>query len=479
MLSLVWFKRDLRVTDHPALDLAAAQGDVLPVYIVEPGRWAQPDASLRQWEFLTESLASLRTDLAALGQPLILRTGDAVEVLARLQARFGYDRIVSHQETGTAWTQSRDRRVAAWARDRGLPWVELPQSGVIRGPAARDDHSRLRSTFMAQPVLAAPALKPLAEATGALPSARALGLVEDRCPNRQPGGRPAAQQVLDSFLTLRGQGYRAALSSPLGAERACSRLSPYLSLGVMSLREAVQATTQARADHRGQRDWPASLKSFDARLGWRDQSVQQLEDAPPLEWRAPDPADDAARLSAWRAGETGLPFVDACMRYLAATGWLNFRMRAMVIGVACHLLRLDWQTAGQHLARQFTDYDPGVHWPQVQTHAGIAGADLPRIPNPVKLAYEHDPNGVFVRRWVPELAAIPDAFVHEPWRWPGARDGLSRRYPEPIIDPITAARAARAQLAARRPSTGFDGRKAPAAGLQRRVAHPAQMSLDL
>jgi len=207
--------------------------------------------------------------------------------------------------------------------------------------------------------------------------------------------------------------------------------------------------------------------------------VQQLEDAPPLEWRAPDPADDAARLSAWRAGETGLPFVDACMRYLAATGWLNFRMRAMVIGVACHLLRLDWQTAGQHLARQFTDYDPGVHWPQVQTHAGIAGADLPRIPNPVKLAYEHDPNGVFVRRWVPELAAIPDAFVHEPWRWPGARDGLSRRYPEPIIDPITAARAARAQLAARRPSTGFDGRKAPAAGLQRRVAHPAQMSLDL
>lgn len=479
MLSLVWFKRDLRVTDHPALALAAAQGDVLPVHIVEPGLWAQPDASLRQWEFLTESLASLRSDLAALGQPLILRTGDAVEVLARLQARFGYDRIVSHQETGTAWSSARDRRVAAWARDRGLPWVELPQSGVIRGLAARDEQSRLRTAFMAQPAVAAPALKPLAEATGALPSARSLALVEDRCPNRQPGGRPAAQQALDSFLTLRGQGYRAALSSPLGAERACSRLSPYLSLGVLSLREVVQATAQARVDHRGQRDWPASLKSFDARLTWRDQSVQRLEEAPPLEWHVTDPAGDAAQLSAWCAGETGLPFVDACMRYLAATGWLNFRMRAMVIGVANHLLGLDWQAAGLHLARQFTDYDPGVHWPQVQRQAGILDADMPRIPNPIKLAYEHDPKGAFVRRWVPELAAIPDAFVHEPWKWPGARDGLSRRYPEPVVDPVTATRAARARLAARRPSTGGDLRKAPAASVQRRHAHPAQMSLDL
>lgn len=497
MLSLVWFKRDLRVTDHPALALAAAQGDVLPVYVVEPELWAQPDASRRHWDFLTESLTALRADLAALGQPLILRTGDAVEVLARLQARFGYDQIVSHEETGTAWTYARDRRVADWARGRGLPWIEVPQSAVVRRLPSRNDWSRRRDAFIAQPLLAAPALKPVAEATGALPGARALGLAEDRCPNRQPGGRAAAEQALDGFLAVRGQGYRQAMSAPLSAERACSRLSPYLALGVLSIREAAQATERAKAERRGQRDWPASLKSFGSRLAWRDHFMQKLEDAPWLETRALHPAlndlrsSDPACLAAWSAGETGLPFVDACMRYLNATGWLNFRIRAMLMAVASYHLWLDWRQTGQHLARQFTDYEPGIHWPQVQMQSGVTGINTPRIYNPVKQGLDHDPKGLFIRRWLPELAPIPDAFVHEPWKWPQARAILGRRYPEPIVDPASAARAARDAIWNQRRAPGFRDEAAgvaarhgsrkgrDAAPAPRRRAHPAQMSLDL
>jgi deoxyribodipyrimidine photo-lyase len=338
---------------------------------------------------------------------------------------------------------------------------------------------------------APPALAPVAEGTGALPSARALKLAEDRCPNRQRGGRATGLLALDSFLSGRGQPYRSAMSSPLGAERACSRLSPYLAQGALSVREVVQATTRAREDRRGQRDWTASLRSFEARLAWRDHFQQKLEDEPSLEHRAMHPAmeglrgSDPARLAAWSSGETGLPFVDACMRYLRATGWLNFRMRAMLMAVASYHLWLDWRQTGAHLARLFTDYEPGIHWPQVQMQSGTTGINALRIYNPVKQGYDQDPQGVFVRRWLPELAPVPDAFVQEPWRWPLARQVLAGRYPDPIIDPAQAAREAKARLAEARRVDGF--RAVSAAVAQKhasRKSRPrpratAQMALDL
>lgn len=491
MLSLVWFKRDLRVQDHPALALAASRGAVLPVYIVEPDLWAQPDASARQWAFVEECVADLRAELAALGQPLLIRTGDAVEVLARLHGRYRFARIVSHEETGNCWTYARDRRVAAWARALGLPWIEVPQSGVVRRLRGRDGWAAARDAFVSAPLAGPPALAPVAEGTGALPSARALKLAEDRCPNRQRGGRAAGLLALDSFLSGRGQPYRLAMSSPLSAERACSRLSPYLAQGALSVREVAQATSRAREDRRGQRDWTASLRSFEARLAWRDHFMQKLEDQPSIETRAMHPAmeglrdSDPARLAAWTKGETGLPFVDACMRYLNATGWLNFRMRAMLMAVASYHLWLDWRLTGAHLARQFTDYEAGIHWPQVQMQSGTTGINALRIYNPVKQSYDQDPQGAFVRRWLPELAPVPDAFVHEPWRWPLARQGLAGRYPDPVIDPAQAAREAKARLAEARRVEGFRAVSAAVAHRHAsRKARPrpratAQMALDL
>ncbi len=155
------------------------------------------------------------------------------------------------------------------------------------------------------------------------------------------------------------------------------------------------------------------------------------------------------------SGETGFPFQDACMRYLRATGWLNFRMRAMVMSVASYHLWLDWRVTGAHLARRLTDYEPGIHWPQVQMQAGTTGINAPRIYNPVKQGFDYDPNGSFTRRWLPELAAVPDAFLQEPWRWPEARALLGRRYPEPVIDLAQAAREARDMIWQARRSAGF------------------------
>lgn len=461
---LLWFKRDLRIHDHPALTLAASLGPVLPLYVVEPDYWHLPDTSARQWEFTAESLASLRGDLAALGAPLIIRTGDAVEIIARLTRDHAISHVISHAETGNLWTYARDRRVGSWARANGITWTELPQSGVVRRLSHRDGWARSRDAFTDSPQSPTPcAIAPLTSLEpGPIPTARALRLNPDPCPHRQPGGRAQAETTLHSFLNLRGAPYRAAMSSPLTGERACSRVSPYLATGVMSVREVAQATAQRQSDRPGG-GWGGALASFQSRIAWRDHFTQKLEDQPSIEIRCLHPAAeslrslpaDATRLYAWETGETGLPFLDACMRYLAATGWLNFRMRAMVMATASYHLWLDWRATGPVLARRFTDYDPGIHWPQVQMQSGTTGINTPRIYNPIKQGQDQDPTGVFTRRWVPELGPVPDPFLQEPWKWDGASTLLGHRYPHPIIDVASAARFARETIWGLRRGPGF------------------------
>ncbi|MDT8856364.1 FAD-binding domain-containing protein [Paracoccaceae bacterium Fryx2] len=477
---LVWFKRDLRTVDHPALALAAGLGRVLPLYVVEPEYWALPDTSARHWAFTAECLEDLRAALAQIGAPLAVRVGDAVEVLEKTCRANGITRIVSHEETGNLWTWGRDRRVAAWARAAGVDWVELPQSGVVRRLQSRDGWAGQRDAFTGaalaevEGLSAVPGVLP-----GLIPGARALRMAEDRCPHRQAGGRARGLLEMEGFLRVRGEPYRAAMASPVTGERACSRLSPHLALGTLSGREVAQATA-ARQDERPAGNWGGSLRSFQSRLAWRDHFMQKLEDQPSIETRCLHAAaeglargSDAARLAAWAAGETGLPFLDACMRYLAATGWLNFRMRAMVSAVASYHLWLDWRPSGTHLARMFTDYEPGIHWPQVQMQSGTTGINTPRIYNPVKQGLEQDPAGTFTRRWVPELATVPDAFLQEPWKWPGAQGLLGRRYPEPVVDVAAAARAAREAVFGLRRSAGH---AAEAAGIVARHASRADGS---
>lgn len=222
------------------------------------------------------------------------------------------------------------------------------------------------------------------------------------------------------------------------------------------MREVAQASV-ARMDalrhssDANARAWRASLISFMGRQHWHCHFMQKLEDEPQLEFKnlhraydgvRPDIAD-AVRLSAWTNGETGFPFLDACMRALNQHGWINFRMRAMLISFASHHLWLPWRDSGLHLARKFVDYEAGIHWPQVQMQSGTTGINTIRIYNPVKQGMDQDPSGAFIRAHVPELRAVPDSFIHEPWHWPGA---VRLRYPKPIVDNAAAAKAARETL---------------------------------
>lgn len=126
--------------------------------------------------------------------------------------------------------------------------------------------------------------------------------------------------------------------------------------------------------------------------------------------------DDTKRVERWIAGQTGLPFVDACMCALDTHGWINFRMRAMLVSFASYHLWLPWRSTGLALARRFTDYEPGIHWPQMQS--ATTGINLPRLYNPIKQGRDFDADGSFIRHWVPELEAVPSAFIHGPWLWP-------------------------------------------------------------
>lgn len=457
-LNVVWFKRDLRVADHRPLAGAAKAGRVLPLYIVEPELWSQPDASARQWEFAAECLAELQRDLAALGQPLCVVVGDAVTILRRLHDRHGIAALWSHEETGNAWTYARDRAVGAWAREASIPWHEARQFGVVRHLKSRDGWAGAWDRDMAQPVTPPPsALLPLpGDWTLRIPTCIDLRLAPDHCPDRQRGGRSAALATLASFLDHRGRDYRFAMSGPLTAFEASSRLSPHLTWGTISMREVAQASwdrmrTLKHSPAPDAARWRASLRSFTGRQHWHCHFMQKLEDEPRIEFENLHPAYDglrpdvanAARLSAWCEGMTGYPFIDACMRALDRHGWINFRMRAMLMSFASYHLWLPWRDSGLHLARKFVDYEAGIHWSQVQMQSGTTGINATRIYNPVKQGYDHDPDGAFVRAHVPELAQVPKAFIHEPWRWDMA---ASLNYPAPIVDHVAAAKAARDAL---------------------------------
>ena len=445
---IVWFKRDLRVDDHRPLLEAAAHGPVLPLYVVEPELWQQPDASERQWLFCRESLIELRQVLAALGQPLVVRVGDVVQVLDRARRQFGIDGLWSHEETGNGWTYQRDKRVAAWARANGIQWSEIPQFGVIRRLRSRQGWAQRWEEQMAEPIASAPALLQSLDGLdpGAIPDRPTDGLPPDPCPFRQTGGRFKALLELEDFLNNRAPQYSRSISSPNTAFRGCSRLSAYLAWGCLSMREVIQRSRQFRG--RG-------VSSFESRLHWHCHFIQKLESEPRIEWDDFHPfmrgirEVDADRLEAWSEGRTGVPFVDACMRALKAHGWINFRMRAMLMSFASYNLWLPWRDSGLHLARLFVDYEPGIHWSQCQMQSGSTSINTIRIYNPIKQGLDHDPDGTFIRQWCPELARLPAAQLHEPWRF-------TDHHPAPIVDCAEAARLAKDRIWTIRRSAGFE-----------------------
>jgi deoxyribodipyrimidine photo-lyase len=439
-----------------ALTMAAKEGTVLPLYILEPDLWKQPDLSYRHYQFLQHSLFELDKSLRQLGQPLVIKVGDAVEVFTQLKKRHDIQALWSHQETWNAWTYERDKTVKQWSKKHNIPWYEPSQNGVIRCLQDRDGWASRWYKQMHQPVTKSPEiLKVVDEVSEVLPSAEQLELHNDGCTMPQKGGRHEGLKLLHSFLNERGEGYSKEISSPVSAYESCSRLSAHLAFGTLSIREVFQASEMRKQEIKklspgSKGKWPGSLRSFSGRLRWHCHFIQKLEDEPGIEFNNMHPAYDGLRehdfnndyFQAWKSGKTGYPMIDACMRALTTTGWLNFRMRAMLMSFASYHLWLHWREPALHLASLFTDYEPGIHYSQVQMQSGTTGINSIRIYNPIKQGLDHDPDGIFIRKWVHELVDMPQEYIHTPWKAPAQLNG----YPLPIVEEKTARKAAAEKL---------------------------------
>lgn len=456
-VNVVWFKKDLRTMDHAPLLSASLSGEpVICLFILEPERLELDDIDPIHVQWELDCAADLSLSLKALGADLHFAVGDAVSVMEDLNKTYDIGRLLSHEETGNSWSFERDKRVLGWCRSEGIEWREYPHNGVVRRLGNRDDWKRRRDKRMREPLSDAPLFLEGIQFAGKIPRLEDLGFYPRKLAMRPVPGEGAAIEKLESFLSHRGREYRRGISSPTLSVEHGSGLSPYFSSGSLSMKRAVQETTsrikwirENRSIVQGPEDWIKSLSSFRRRLAWRCHFIQKMEMEPNLDLVAQNPVIDRnlgrelddERFERWKDGNTGWPFLDACMRQLNSTGWINFRMRAMIMSAASYNLWMPWRETGTYLARQFLDYEPGVHWSQVGMQSGTTGINTIRAYSMTKQGRDQDPNGDYIRKWVPELSMVPTKFIHEPWKMPiQLQDEVScvigRTYPSPILDEL-------------------------------------------
>lgn len=504
MRMLWWIKRDFRLRDNQPLAEACRQarrdgGEVLPVYVFETSALAAEDTGRLHVQVVVHALARLRADLRALGAELLILHGDLPSAFEQLLGSPGFDTIVAEEETGTHLTFVRDRRIRTWAREREIRFIEFPRNGVIRGLTDRDARMATWRERMDAVVTPAPETIPMSSETRRYCAATAIPEPHELGYMRAEGAvqrvdEEAAHIVLNSFLFARAREYSRGISAPERARHTGSRLSTHLAWGTITLRQVFRALDARVAEVRAERErgparaaalkgWLGSLRAFRSRLYWHDHFCQRLEGEPSMQFHSLNRAYEDVPYTAtadmeqrlW-TGRTGFPMVDATVRALTTTGFVNFRMRAMLVSFATYALHMDWRRIRDPMARIMADYLPGIHISQLQMQAGVVGINTVRVYNPTKQILDNDADCAFIRRFVPELRHLPPEViisqavrgVESPSHGVRGRrtdaaalwvrpDGSLEDYPAPIVDFRSSVKGMQSEIYRRKAS--IEGRR--------------------
>lgn len=456
-INIVWLKRDLRSQDHHPLFLAEESGlPYLIIFVFEPLMIAYPDTSLRHLQFQYQSIMQLNKKLSEHNREVIIFNTDIVTVLDTIQAQYTIVTIFSYQETGIQLTYDRDQLVKKYCKENQIRWKESQRDGIVRGIKNRVGWDKQWYANMSTPVILNQFKAPsdLSFQNPYPLSNEQLISFNDYPKSYQPPGEDFAFMYLQSFISGRGQNYSRHISKPNESRISCARISPYLSWGNISVKQAYQFINNATKGVKNK----SSFANMLTRLKWHCHFIQKFEVDCSYETKCINAgyelleySKNIAYINAWKEARTGFPLIDACMKCLQETGWINFRMRAMLVSFFCHHLYQDWRDATYHLAQLFLDYEPGIHFTQFQMQAGTTGINTIRMYNPIKQSLEHDPEGIFIKKWLPELRSLPKELLHEPYKMSLMEQEMlgviiGKDYPYPIVDIINAGKEARKNI---------------------------------
>lgn len=446
-IHIVWFRKDLRLLDNEAIFRASISNRrTLFFYIFEDKIVNDSHYGEMHNNFIKQSIKCINKRLKKFNSKILTTDHNIISRFSSINKSFDIEVIHSHYEIGLKSTKDLIISVKDWCYKNKILFNEYLQHGIIKNATTRSNWKKNWFKIVKNKIiennlslLKLITIKEINKFDFVFSDEELRTKIKNSVQN---GGEIEGYKYLKTFLKIRHTGYQKNISKPYYSRFSCSRISPYLTFGNLTSKIVYQMLNESIKLNKNK--FP--LNSFRSRLFWQSHFIQKFESEPSIEFNNMNKGFNILNkkinpsyIQKWEIGQTGYPLVDASIRCLKDTGYINFRMRALIVSFFTHHLWQPWQACSKFLAKHFLDFEPGIHFSQLQMQAGVTGINTLRIYNPVKNSIEHDENGIFIKNWVPELKNLPNKLIHEPWLLTEIESKIYKfkigvNYPERIVD---------------------------------------------